>query len=593
MVGTTQPCRRHRTAGVVILSSFPRKRLIGTTRLITGLILFAYVLTHDLNHALGLISLDAMEAGREPFLAFWHFLPIRIAFYLSIFLHLLIALDALYRRRSLHMSAGEAWQLVLGLSLPPLLTLHVIATAVANSLYDLHATYSYVVWTLWVAVPSYGVIQVCALTVAWIHGCIGLRTWLRLKPFYAAWRDTLFVAAILLPVLALLGFVSAGHQIALLSQQPAWMARMWAMANMPDAAEVARLYHIRDLTLGGYGMILGLVIIARGMRQIVERRNAVTVRYADGHQVVVRRGTTLLEASRIGGIPHAAVCGGKGRCSTCRVRVIAGTTLLSPPDSQEIALLNRIGATPTTRLACQAIPTGAVTIAPLLPPMAAPRQALDHAEQHHGKEREIAVLFADIRGFTQLSEHRLPYDVVFLLNRYFRAMGEAVNTAGGRVDKFIGDGVMALFGLDVSPQEACTQAIAAAIGMSANLDQLNKLMAHDLPQPLRIGIGIHVGPTIVGEMGFGGTQAMTAIGDTVNTASRLENATKEFACQLLISSRVAELAKLDLTAAESHDVPLRGRSETVAVYAIADARDLDPRRATTGQPMTGQPMQIA
>jgi len=532
------------------------------------------VLTHDLNHALGLISLEAMEAGREPFLAFWHFPPIRIVFYLSIFLHLLVALNALYRRHSLRMSAGEAWQLVLGLSLPPLLTMHVIGTAVANSLYDLHATYSYVVWTLWMAIPSYGLIQVCALTVAWIHGCIGLRTWLRLKPFYPAWRDALFAAALLLPVLALLGFVTAGHQAALLSQDPAWMARMWAMANMPAAAEVARLYHIRDLTLGGYGVLLGLVLAARGLRQIIERRNAVTVHYADGHQVVVRRGTTLLEASRIGGIPHAAVCGGKGRCSTCRVRVIAGTTLLSPPDSQEIALLKRIGATPSTRLACQAIPTGTVTIAPLLPPMAAPRQALDHVEQHHGKEREIAVLFADIRGFTQLSEHRLPYDVVFLLNRYFRAMGEAVASAGGRVDKFIGDGVMALFGLETTPAEACAQAIAAAIAMSANLEQLNQLMAHDLREPLRIGIGIHVGPTIVGEMGFAGAQAMTAIGDAVNTASRLEAATKEFGCQLLISQRVADLAGIEVGMATSHDVPLRGRSETVAVYAIADARDL-------------------
>lgn len=550
--------------------------MIGTTRLVTGLTLFAYVLTHDLNHALGLISLQAMEAGREPFLAFWHFPPIRIAFYLSILLHLLIALDALYRRHSLRMSAGEAWQLVLGLSLPPLLTMHVIGTAVANSLYDLHATYSYVVWTLWEAIPSYGIIQACALTVAWLHGCIGLRTWLRLKPFYPAWRDALFAAALLLPVLALLGFVAAGHQVVLLSQDPAWMARMWAMANMPMAAEVARLYHIRDLTLGGYGVLLGLVLAARGLRQIIERRNAVTVRYADGHQVVVRRGTTLLEASRIGGIPHAAVCGGKGRCSTCRVRVIAGTTLLSPPDSQEIALLARIGATPTTRLACQAIPTGTVTIAPLLPPMAAPQQALGHAEQHHGKEREIAVLFADIRGFTQLSEHRLPYDVVFLLNRYFRAMGEAVTSAGGRVDKFIGDGVMALFGLETTPAEACAQAIAAAVSMSTNLEQLNQLMAHDLREPLRIGIGIHVGPTIVGEMGFAGTQAMTAIGDAVNTASRLEAATKEFGCQLLISQRVADLAGIEVGMAISHDVPLRGRSETVAVYAIADARDLRP-----------------
>ena len=540
----------------------------------TGLVLFFYVLTHNLNHSLGLISLQAMEAGRVPFLAFWHFLPVRAVFYLSILLHLAIALDALYRRRSLRMPVGETWQLLLGLILPPLLTIHVIGTAVANSLFDLHATYSYVVWTLWVAIPSYSVIQICALTVAWIHGCIGLRAWLRIKPFYPAWRDLLFAAALVLPILALLGFVAAGHEVAVLSQQPAWMAQLWAATNVPDGAGIAELYRIRNLTLIVYGALIGLVFVARAARQGLEKRNAITVRYADGHEVVVRRGTSLLEASRIGGIPHASVCGGKGRCSTCRVKVIAGMNHLSALEIQESALLSRIGAAPGTRLACQATPTGDVTIAPLLPPMTTSRQALAHAEQHHGKEREIAVLFADLRGFTELSEHRLPYDVVFLLNRYFRAMGEAVQTAGGRVDKFIGDGVMALFGLDVSPQEACTQAVAAAIGMSTNLQKLNELMAHDLPQPLRIGIGIHVGPTIVGEMGFAGTQAMTAIGDTVNTASRLESATKEFDCQLLISQRVAELAGLDLAILAPHDVPLRGRSETVPVYAVTDARDI-------------------
>jgi adenylate cyclase len=561
----------------VINKSLSRKRLISTTRLVTGLILFFYVFTHDLNHSLGLISLGAMEAGRVPFLAFWHFLPIRLVFYLSIILHMVIALYSLYQRRSLRMSTGDAWQLGLGLILPLLLILHVIGTAVANSLFDLHATYRYVVWTVWVAVPSYGVIQALALTVAWIHGCIGLRAWLRVKPFYATWRDTLLTLALILPILALLGFVAAGQQVALLSEQPAWMAQMRADANLPDAAAIAELYRIRNLTFIIYVAAVGLILAARAIRHWIERRNAITVRYADGHEVIARRGATLLEASRIGDVPHAAVCGGKGRCSTCRVRVLAGSEHLSPPEIQESNLLKRIGAAPGTRLACQAVPSGDVTIAPLLPPMTTSRQALAHAEQHHGKEREVAVLFADIRGFTQLSEHRLPYDVVFLLNRYFRAMGEAVNSAGGHVDKFIGDGVMALFGLDVPPKEACAQAIAAAIGMSTNLDQLNDLMAHDLRQPLRIGIGIHIGPTIVGEMGFAGAQAITAIGDAVNTASRLESATKEFKCQLLISQRVAELAGIDLSVATPHDVPVRGRTETVAVYAITNAKDLNPR----------------
>jgi adenylate cyclase len=551
-----------------------RQRIIARARLVSGLILFAYVLTHDLNHSLGLISLQALEAGRLIFLDFWHFLPIRSAFYLSIVVHVLIALQTVYRRRSLRMPAGDLLQLLLGLVLPLLLVLHVMGTAVANSLFGLKATYSYVIWTIWVLMPSYGVIQVCALLVAWWHGCVGLRGWLRLKPWYPDWRDLFFALALLIPVLALLGFAVVGREISQLSQQPDWHAAMMAAAAVPSADAIGELYHLRNLTVAIYLAALLAVLAARWLRQWRERSRAIIVTYGDGHQVVVQPGTTLLEASRIGGIPHASVCGGRGRCSTCRVRVIAGGAHLPSPQEQEAALLLRIGAAPGTRLACQTAPTGAVTIAPLLPPMATSRSALAHAKQHHGQEMEIAVLFADIRGFTQLSEHRLPYDVVFLLNRYFRAMGEAITNAGGRVDKFIGDGVMALFGLDGTPESACRQAIAAAIGMARNLEQLNQSLHHDLQQPLRIGIGIHVGPTIVGEMGFAGAQSLTAIGDTVNTASRLETATKEFSCQLLVSKRVAELAGIRLDAVTPHDLPLRGRSETVEVYAIDNAMDL-------------------
>src|SRR6202022_2256019 len=145
-----------------------------------------------------------------------------------------------------------------------------------------------------------------------------------------------------------------------------------------------------------------------------------------------------------------------------------------------------------------------------------------------GSEREIAILFVDIRGFTALSEGRLPYDVVFVLNRYFAAIGLAVEAAGGRLDKFIGDGVMALFGIERGAQAGCWEALAAARLMSVRLPELNASLRAELDRPLRIGIAVHCGPPIVGEMGYGNTAAITAIGDAVNTASRLGRLTRNF-----------------------------------------------------------------
>ena len=189
-------------------------------------------------------------------------------------------------------------------------------------------------------------------------------------------------------------------------------------------------------------------------------------------------------------------------------------------------------------------------------------------------EREIAILFADLRGFTTLSEDRLPYDVVFVLNRYFTAMGTAVEEAGGRVDKFIGDGVMALFGIEQGVAQGSRSAMEAARRMAAHLDDLNKGLAADLAQPLRIGIGLHSGSVIVGEMGYGPATSVTAIGDAVNTASRLESLTKECDAQLIVSAPLAGHAGLDLSGFPSHQIDVRGRAAPLDIHVLQDAQAL-------------------
>jgi adenylate cyclase len=315
--------------------------------------------------------------------------------------------------------------------------------------------------------------------------------------------------------------------------------------------------------------------LARLFRDWRERRRGIfQVTYPEGRRVRVTTGATLLEVSRGAGIPHASVCGGRGRCSTCRVRVGAGASQLPPPSEAEARVLARIGAAPNTRLACQTRPLADVEITPLLSATAGPRQAMKEVRQQQGEEREVAVLFADLRGFTALAENRLPYDVVFVLNRYFAAMGTAVEESGGRVDKFIGDGVMALFGVDRDVETGCRDALAAARRMIEHLGELNKALENDLDRPLRIGIGIHSGPVILGEMGYGRATAMTAIGDSVNTASRLEALTKEFEAELVLSEPVATRAGLDFSTFPRHEIELRGRAGQLAVFVVGDTRSL-------------------
>ncbi|CAN0583683.1 unnamed protein product, partial [Laminaria digitata] len=217
---------------------------------------------------------------------------------------------------------------------------------------------------------------------------------------------------------------------------------------------------------------------------------------------------------------------------------------------------------------CQAIPSTDVSIVPLLPPNASVRESRRRSPDMAGQERDIAILFADLRSFTQFSEKKLPYDVVFVLNRYFAHMGEAVEASGGHLDKFIGDGVMALFGTKTDIRTGARQAMLAAQQMSKKLLDLNEQLKDELDEPLRIGIGVHVGPAIIGEMGYGTARGLTAIGDSVNTASRLEAMTKEFGAQLIVSEDVTREAEAAVDAYEEHEIAVRGRAEGVKVYVV-------------------------
>ena len=558
-------------------------RRFGTARnlrLGSGVVMAFFVATHLLNHALGLISLEALEAGRSAFLEFWRGTPASPILFASILVHLALAYHAIYLRRGWRMPLPEAIQLLLGIAIPPLLVIHVLGTGVASEIHGTDDTYAYVLLALWAHDPLVALRQAAATLVVWSHACIGLHYWLRLKSWYGRARPWLHAGALLLPVVSLLGFVSAGRAVAALDEEPGWRENLLAEVGAPALEDLAIFLTVERWTLIGLGTLLVVVLAARVVRGRIESRLfRLSVRYPGGREVRITPGTSILEASRTNGIPHASVCGGRSRCSTCRVRINEGQDALPPPSPEERRVLDRVGVPPDVRLACQTRPRADVSVTPLLPPGVGPTEGLRAAAAMQGEERTVAVLFADIRGFTGLSEAKLPYDVVFVLNRYFRSMGEAIEAAGGRVDKFIGDGIMALFGIDSPPATGAAEALAAAKGMSDALRDLNRLLEADLPEPLRIGIGIHIGPAIVGEMGYAAAVSVTAVGDTVNTASRLESISKEFAAQLVVSADVAAEAGADLSAWRREAVTIRGRREPLAVFILDDAAEL-PEPAT-------------
>jgi len=554
-------------------------------RLFSGLVMLAYVTMHLLNHALGLVSLEAMEDVLWYIFRIWSKRPTQGLLYGSFLVHYGLALWALWQRRSLRLRASELLQVVLGFAIPILLAQHVVGTRIGQDyLHTDTGYYAYLLWVYFVRSPSDGYWQMAVLVVAWAHAMIGLHFWLRVRPWYALLQPAALVLAVLVPVLSLLGMIEAGRQVAALAAaDPDWTRQAFAQMTLPSP-ETQRILEAITLRLSRFfGGAVGAVLLARFTRHVWRRRHGlVRIGYPDGRFVDVTPGTTVLEASRIAAIPHASVCGGRGRCSTCRVRVRAEVGSIDPPEPEEQRVLRRIAATPNIRLACQLRPRGNVEVTPLLPPFAAAADGRRRVDVVQGSEREIAILFADIRGFTALSEGRLPYDVVFVLNRYFAAMGRAVEAAGGRVDKFIGDGVMALFGIESGTRLGCREALAAARLMSGRLVELNSSLGAELDSPLRIGIGMHCGPVIVGEMGYGRAAAITAIGDAVNTASRLEGLTKTYDCELVVSDETVARAGLDLSGFPRYEIEIRGKREMLAVRTLERAADLPEGSVSPG-----------
>ncbi len=541
-------------------------------RIACGLVMFSYLLSHFTNHALGNISYETMQAALWYHIWWWRIPVVNLALYAAATTHLALGLWALYQRRHFRYTAAEITQLVLGLSIPLWLAIHfsgVRLTALlfgrsppnyATPLFGYWNTRTYMIW-----------VQFALLTVAWIHACIGLYFWLRLKPFFKWASPFLLAVAVLLPPLAMLGLYHGAREVNRLATQ-----QQWRTANIIPIPPAQRI-PLDDFAFYyfpiGYVSLLGLVFVARGVRSLAERRRGMfMVSYPD-RQVRVPKGLSVLEASLRFKVPHASVCGGRARCSTCRVRVVSDRSALPRPSGREAHVLARVGAgaDPAIRLACQLRPNADVAVIPLLPPHIGADFVRNRNRVNIGEERYIVSMFVDMRGSTKLAEARLPFDTVYLINRFLGAASQAVVDAGGQPNQFVGDGLLALFGLDVDPATACRQAMRAAGLVAANVAYLNHQFARDLPEPIHFGIGIHGGEVIVGDIGFRDHTVFTALGDAVNVAARLQDMTKILNCMVIVSEEVCNTAGIAPDALTRAQVAIRGRDEPITVRTAEDS----------------------
>jgi adenylate cyclase len=540
-------------------------------RIACGLVMFAYIFSHFFNHALGNISYATMEAWLRFHVWWWRIPLVNGTLYTAAIIHFSLGLWALYQRRHFRYTVAEITQLLLGLSIPLWLASHFGAVRVAGWLFERGPPpYAASLFSYWGPRPHMIAVQFTLLTIAWAHACIGLYFWLRLKPFFKRASPFLLAIAVLLPPLAMIGAHHGAREVIELAKNPEWRAQN--IRALPPPMRTV----VDDITLFyfpiGYAAAIIFVFAARGVRTLRERRRGMVNISYPNQQVRVPKGLSVLEASLRFKVPHASVCGGRARCSTCRVRVVSDRSKLPRPSGREAFVLARVGASkdPSIRLACQLRPQTDVAVIPVLPPHVGVDFVRNRRSINIGEERYVVSMFIDMRGSTKLTEERLPFDIVFLINRFVEAASQAVTEAGGQPNQFVGDGVLALFGINGDPATACRQALRAASLVASNIAYLNHQFETEVREPIQYGIGIHAGEVIVGDIGFRGHTVFTALGDSVNVAARLQDMSKSLDCRLVVSEEVCQKAGIALEGLGRHHVEIRGRVEPMTVFTAAD-----------------------
>jgi len=290
----------------------------------------------------------------------------------------------------------------------------------------------------------------------------------------------------------------------------------------------------------------------------------------DDKRLPIEEGETILAATLAGGIPHAHACGGHAKCSTCRIWILEGLEDCLDRTEAERSLAVRLGFGPELRLACQTRVVGDVKLRRLV----LDETDLEIASQLEGgrvglvgDSRDVAVLFSDIRDFTRLTGRLSAYDIVFVLSRYFHQVGEVIESNRGYVVDFFGDGVMALFGVG-DDHLAPLRSVKAGLEIQLAVERFETYMRSLFGEPFRAGVGIHYGSAVVGSVGTGKREKLTAIGETVNIANRVEAATKASGSRILISDDLYDVVREHVAVGDFLRVTLEGTRKRRSLYEV-------------------------
>jgi adenylate cyclase len=531
-----------------------------------------FVATHLINHALGVFGVETMAAMQDWRVEVWRSWPGTVLLYGSAAIHAVLALWRVVWRSTWRMPLLEALQIMLGLSIPLLVYSHVIGTRLMVSQAGFDDNYGVMLRILW---PGLALSQTIMLVVVWTHGVIGVYFVLHPKAWFRRARGAFMLAAVMLPVLALAGFVAGGREAARLPAEP--------IVFSPRHLELYAA--ATSLAAKASYAVLAALAVALAIRALRRRRlRTVSVRFAGHGPLRSPKGLTLLEMSRLHRLPHASACGGRGRCATCRVMVIGGGESLPPPNDIESRTLERIRAPRHVRLACQIRPEEDLIVRSLLPARADDASRLWHATPlEWGEERKLTILFADLRGFSNLALFQPPDDLMRLLGRVIDELTQATERRGGRVALIETDGIMAVFGLGGSAGAAARGAIEASADILRAIDHVNADAALGISQPLRVGIGVHMGSVIASDVGDAehGFQ-LTVIGSAVVIADRLEEATKEHAADCLISLPALQAAGLGARAGRTVNIAYKNGDAPMPAAVFGDLAALERLLSRSG-----------